>query len=280
MIEELRIDNLALVESVELTFSSGLNVLTGETGAGKSIVLSALALLTGARATSDPLRGGAESGAVEALFRMDGHEEVSRALVERGLTPEPLPGEPVEDELIVRRTLHANGRSRARIGGQLVPIAALSELFGGQLEISSQHGSQALRQPAAHAKALDAFAGKTSLRAAVARHVNCVGRLDQEIASLQALEEERARRLDFLRFQQGELAAEEIDEEGIAALEAEHRRLTHAESLAEEIGSASAALGGLEGADGGGSAEDAVTIARRSLANAVRMDASLEGLAS
>lgn len=280
MIEVLRIDNLALVESVELAFSSGLNVLTGETGAGKSIVLSALALLNGARATSDSLRRGAEVGSVEALFRMDGHDEVTRELFERGLMSEPVSGEPSEAELIVRRTLHANGRSRARIGGSLVPIAALTELFGGQLEISSQHGSQALRRPAVHAELLDAFAGKTSLRGGVARHVNLVGVLDQEIASLQAAEEERARRLDFLRFQQSELAAEKLDAEGIATLEAEHQRLTHAEALAEEMASASAALGGIEGAEGGGSAEDAVATARRGLSNAVRMDSSLEGLAS
>ena len=85
MIEVLRIENLALVESVELEFGSGLNVLTGETGAGKSIILSALALLTGGRASSETLRSGAEEGAVEALFRMDGHDDVAEALEARGL---------------------------------------------------------------------------------------------------------------------------------------------------------------------------------------------------
>ena len=85
MIECLRIENLALVESIELEFGAGLNVLTGETGAGKSIVLSALSLLAGGRASTDALRSGAAEGAVEALFRMDGHQEVVRDLVRRGL---------------------------------------------------------------------------------------------------------------------------------------------------------------------------------------------------
>jgi DNA repair protein RecN (Recombination protein N) len=291
MIEVLRIENLALVESVELEFASGLNVLTGETGAGKSIVLSALALLAGARAAGDSLRSGADEGAVEALFRMDGHEDVARDLVRRGLAPETNSdaSSPVEGsaegpageshgELIVRRSLHANGRSRARVGGQLVPVSTLVELFGGQLEISSQHGSQALRNAAVHAEALDAFAGKTSLREIVAREVARVVAFDRELATLRAADEERARRLDFLQYQQAELEDEELDAEGIASLESEHRRLTHAERLAEEMASASAALGGMESADGSGSAEAAVATARRALANAARMDPSLEDL--
>ena len=280
MIEVLRIENLALVESVELEFGPGLNVLTGETGAGKSIVLAALALLTGARAAVDTLRSGADEGAVEALFRMDGHEDVVRALVRRGLTEEVANDVESEGpaELIVRRTLHANGRSRARVGGQLVPVSTLVELFGGQLEISSQHGSQALRSPEVHAEALDAYANKTSLREIVAREVARVGELSRELEALRAAEEERARRLDFLEYQRQELEDEDLDVAGVASLEVEHRRLTNAERLAEEMASASAALGGTETEQEGESAEGAVATARRALTSAMRMDPSLEPL--
>jgi DNA repair protein RecN (Recombination protein N) len=287
MIEMLRIENLALVESVELEFGPGLNVLTGETGAGKSIVLGALALLTGARPAPDALRSGAEQGAVEALFRMDGHEDVAAALADRGISLEP--GSDVSDvsdvseasgstaaELIVRRTLNATGRSRARVGGELVPISTLSEIFGGQLEISSQHGSQALRNPEMHAVALDAYAGQTALREIVAREVGRVGTLEREIAELQAAEDERARRLDFLEYQRQELEDEDLDAAGIAALEADHRRLTYAERLAEEMSGVSSALGGDDG--GSTSAESALDAARRSLAAATRMDPSLESM--
>ena len=289
MIEVLRIENLALVESVELEFGPGLNVLTGETGAGKSIVLGALALLTGSRPAPDALRSGADEGAVEALFRMDGHEDVVQALAQRDLLvgAEHEAGEgggPLAEEdegaaeLIVRRTLHASGRSRARVGGQLVPVSTLVELFAGQLEISSQHGSQALRDPEMHAVALDAFAGQAGLREAVAEGVAKVHALDREIAKLRLAAEDRARRLDFLEDQRSELEAEELDAEGVAALEADHRRLTHAERLAEEMATVSAALGGGDDADAG-SADAALTSARRALATAMRMDPSLAGMA-
>ncbi len=277
MIEVLRIDNLALVESVELEFGPGLNVLTGETGAGKSIILSALALLTGGRASSETLRSGADEGAVEALFRMDGHEDVATALAERGLAEATEEVEGEAPELIVRRTLHAGGRSRARIGGQLVPVATLVDLFGGQLEISSQHGSQALRHAEVHAVALDAYADKTSLRELVAKQVARVQALDREIADLRAAEEERARRLDFLQYQRQELEGEDLDAESIAGLESEHRRLTHAERLAEEIATVCRALDGGDAGDGD-SAESALGIASRALASATRMDPSLEAL--
>jgi DNA repair protein RecN (Recombination protein N) len=304
MIEVLRIENLALVESVELEFGPGLNVLTGETGAGKSIILAALALLGGARATSDSLRSGVDEGSVEALFRLDGHDDVVQALAQRGLcdasgsardasdasgsasgsardasepTRHDVAGSP---ELIVRRTLRAGGRSRARIGGQLVPVSTLGELFGGQLEISSQHGSQALRNAEVHADVLDAYANKTSLREIVTREVARASELARELATLRAAEEERARRLDFLEYQRRELEDEELDAEGVAALEREHRRLTHAERLADEVARAARALGSLDGGEEGGSAESAIGTARRALGVALRMDPSLESLAT
>ncbi len=277
MIELLRIENLALVESVELEFGAGLNVLTGETGAGKSIVLSALALLAGGRAGADTLRSGAEEGAVEAVFRMDGHQDVALDLATRGLLAES-GAEPDEaPELIVRRTLQPGGRGRARVGGQLVPVATLAEVFGGQLEISSQHGSQALRHAESHMLALDAYANKTSLRESVAREVARIGELDREIRALRTAEEDRARRLDFLDYQRRELEAEDLDPASIASLEADHRRLTHAERLAEDLATASAALSSGDGETP--AAEQAVAAARRALASARRMDPDLGLLA-
>ena len=278
MIELLRIENLALVESVELEFGAGLNVLTGETGAGKSIVLSALALLAGGRAPADALRSGAAEGAVEAIFRMDGHQDVARDLADRGLLVTEAERESADaPELIVRRTLQPGGRGRARVGGQLVPVSTLAEVFGGQLEISSQHGSQALRHAETHMLALDAYANKTSLREIVAREVARVGELDREIRALRLAEEDRARRLDFLEYQRRELEQEDLDPASIAALEAEHRRLTHAERLAEDLALVSAALSGGDGETP--AADQAVSTARRALASARRMDPDLGPLA-
>ncbi len=277
MIELLRIENLALVESVELEFGAGLNVLTGETGAGKSIVLSALALLAGGRAGTDALRSGAAEGAVEAVFRMDGHQDVARDLARRGLVAEAAFDAEAAPELIVRRTLQPGGRGRARVGGQLVPVATLAEVFGGQLEISSQHGSQALRHAETHMLALDAYADKTSLREVVAREVARIGELDREIQALRIAEADRARRLDFLEYQRRELEQEDLDPASVAALEAEHRRLTHAERLAEDLALVSAALSGGDGESP--AAEQAVATARRALAAARRLDPDLGPLA-
>ncbi len=277
MIELLRIENLALVESVELEFGAGLNVLTGETGAGKSIVLSALALLAGGRAGADALRSGAAEGAVEAIFRMDGHQDVARDLATRGLVAESALEAEDAPELIVRRTLQPGGRGRARVGGQLVPVATLAEVFGGQLEISSQHGSQALRHAETHMLALDAYANKTSLREIVGREVARIGELDREIRALRTAEEDRARRLDFLEYQRRELEQEDLDPASIAALEAEHRRLTHAERLADDLAIVSTALSGGDGETP--AADQAVATARRALVSARRMDPDLGPLA-
>src|SRR5262249_52041863 len=134
LIETLRIEELAIVESASLEFAPGLNVLTGETGAGKSIVLGALSLLAGGRALGRTVREGAEQAVVEAVFRTETLPELERELAERGLVGD-------SHELIVRRALAKSGRSRAWIAGQLLPIASLAELFAARIEISSQHDS-------------------------------------------------------------------------------------------------------------------------------------------
>ena len=128
MIETLRIEELAIVESASLEFAPGLNVLTGETGAGKSIVLGALTLLAGGRALARAVREGADQAVVEAVFRTDALPDLEGELAERGLSGD-------EHELIVRRTLAKGGRSRAWVAGQQTPIAALGELFAGRIEI-------------------------------------------------------------------------------------------------------------------------------------------------
>ena len=147
LIETLRIEELAIVESATLEFAPGLNVLTGETGAGKSIVLGALSLLAGGRALARAVREGAEQAVVEAVFRTDALPELERELAERGLAGD-------EHELIVRRAL-ARGRAQPRVGRRAssTPIAALGELFAGRIEISSQHDSQSLLRTERHARA-------------------------------------------------------------------------------------------------------------------------------
>ncbi len=268
MIESLRIENVAVVEEAELEFGPGLNVLTGETGAGKSIVLGALSLLVGGRATRDSVREGAEQGAVEALFRTEALAQLEDELAVRDLGPGPVAAQEDPDgahELVVRRSLTAGGRSRARIGGQLVPVSTLAELFTGQVEISSQHSSQALLRPESHGRYLDAAGGLLDQRASVRAGFEALQALDEERTRLRELAEERIRQQDFLAYQLSEIEEVGLEAGELATLEGEHGRLAHAESLRADGGQALANLRGDETGGEQAGAGDALARALRSL---------------
>ena len=237
MIERLAIRELALVEELELELAPGLNVFTGETGAGKSIVLSALALLAGARAQADVVREGADEARAEALLDTRGLAELEAALLARGVEREG-------HELIARRTLSRTGRSRAWLGADLVPAALLAELLGEVIEVSSQHASQALLRPEQQSRLLDGYAGCLELRSAVEASVAGLRHREQEIARLRLESEERARRSDYLGFQLRELDEARLDAAEAAAVESEQRRLAHAEQLGGQTRAAAALLSG------------------------------------
>ena len=177
MIESLRIEGLAIVEKLELEFGPGLNVLTGETGAGKSVVLGALSLLAGARSAGRAVREGSDEAVVEGLFRTDACPELEAELLRRGLACD-------DHELVLHRTLSREGRSRARIGGALVPIGTLAELLRGRLEISSQHDSQSLLSPEVHGQLLDRYGGSLALRGELAALHRRLRELDAEREAL------------------------------------------------------------------------------------------------
>ena len=269
MIETLRIERIAVVEEAEIEFGPGLNVLTGETGAGKSIVLGALSLLAGGRASADAVREGADSGTVEAVFRTDGLPELEAELSERGIESDG-------SELVVHRSVSRTGRARARAGGQLVPVALLAELFGERLEISSQHSSQALRRPESHARLLDAAGGLLATRESIETGVAQLRAWDRELADLRAAGEERERRRDFLRFQVGEIDEAELEPGEIARTESLQRRLAHAERLRQEGGAAWSALAG-DATPGAVPATDAIAGAIRTLDPLAGIDEGLAG---
>jgi DNA repair protein RecN (Recombination protein N) len=256
MIETLRIENLAIVGRAELEFGPGLNVLTGETGAGKSIVLGALALLAGGRASPDLVREGEEEAVVEALFRVEALPELAAELERRGLG--------AGGELVVRRTIARSGRGRARVGGELVPAATLAELFAGRLEISSQHESQRLLRPGAQSRLLDAAGGLLGDRAALETAFERLRGLEREIAGLRARAEELARREDYLRFQVREIDESKVEAGQFEALLAERGRLAHAGRLIGEAGVAAALLAGeAGGSDVPGALDQLADAARR-----------------
>jgi len=272
VIETLRIADLAIVERADLDFGPGLNVLTGETGAGKSIVLGALGLLAGGRASADAVREGREEAVVEAVFRIEGQGDLEKELERRGLAGDA-------HELVVRRSLARSGRSRAWIGGQLVPVAALAELFAGRLEISSQHDSHALRRPEVHGWLLDRRAGLLERRRAVADAVARVRAQDAELERLRAEARERARRRDFLAFQVQEIDAARLVPAELERLRAERSRLAHADRLREEGAAAVALVAGDPSAEAARGAADLLGEAARRAGALARLDPALGPLA-
>jgi DNA repair protein RecN (Recombination protein N) len=271
LIETLRIAGIAVVEKAELEFGPGLNVLTGETGAGKSIVLGALGLLVGARASADTLRAGVDEGVVEAIFATRALPDLVADLAGRGLEP----GEQDEGHLIVQRTLSRRGRSRSRVSDQLVQVSSLAQLFTGRVEISSQHSSQALLRPETHGLALDEAGGLLDLREAVRQHYEAVVALDGEIAELRLRADESARQEDFLRFQIDEIDSLDLQPGELEELSREHSRLAHADRLHADGGGALAALVG-DPSQGGDSSADRLEHAVRALEQLAALDAGLE----
>jgi DNA repair protein RecN (Recombination protein N) len=271
LIEVLRIRDLAIVDRAEIEFGRGLNVLTGETGAGKSIVLGALSLLAGARSAVRAVREGCEEAAVEALFRTEGSAELEAELAARGLAGD-------RHELVVRRTVARSGRSRAQVSGQLVPAATLAELLGGRVEISSQHDSHALLRPEIQGKLLDQKGGLLELRRAVGDAYQALRELDAERARLNERERERAQRQDFLTFQVHEIDEAKLDPLEIDAMRTARGRLAHAERLRVEGGAAWQRLAGESDASGADAAGDALAEVARALDELGRVDPVLDEL--
>jgi DNA repair protein RecN (Recombination protein N) len=273
VIESLRIEQLALVEELELAFGSGLNAVTGETGAGKSIVLGALSLLAGARAQSSAVREGADEAVVEAVFRIEDIPELGSALEQRGLEAE-------DGALIVRRSVSRGGRSRAWVAGRLVPVSTLSELFDGRIEISSQHESQGLLRGPVQGRSLDAFGDLLGLRARVEQGVAALRAREEEIAELRSRAEDRARREDFLAFQVGEIDGACLDEGEERDIAAEHGRLVHAERLRGDADAAARLLAGDPALSDAEGAADLVTRAARSIRALAELDPELGDLSA
>jgi DNA repair protein RecN (Recombination protein N) len=168
MLSLLRVRNFAIIDELEVALGPGLNVVTGETGAGKSILIGALQLVLGARARPDAVRTGAERAEIEALFDLRGEDARQARLAEAGVE--------AADELVVRRVIEAEGRSRAYLNGRLVTLAQLEALARGLVDISSQHEHQRLADSGTHLGYLDAFAGLEAQRAGVGTAVEALSR--------------------------------------------------------------------------------------------------------
>ncbi|MCA8955581.1 MAG: DNA repair protein RecN [Planctomycetes bacterium] len=272
MLHTLNIRDLALIEHAELSFHHGFNVLSGETGGGKSLVIAAMELLRGGRSRADLVRHGARELRVDGEFRVGGGGRWSGVFeVLRDTCGIDLEGE----ELIVTRIVDAKGRSKARVNGYPVTVTALRELGAWLLEIHGQGESRALMRPEIQCETLDAFAGTGTLRHRFAAALGEARRTRQHIEEGAGGERERQARAEFLRYQLGEMTALDVRPGELAELDQEHRILAHSDRMRELLESA---LDALQERDA--SALDLLHQAGRALDKAAQIDRELADAAA
>jgi DNA repair protein RecN (Recombination protein N) len=230
LLVELSISNLAIIDHLRLQFSAGFNVLTGETGTGKSIIIDAVSLLLGARASTDLVRTGADGAAVEGVFQLDA--ETLRALQDEfgalGLLDD---AELAAGELIVRREVSAGGRSSARVNGRAVTQSVLRDLGRHLIDIHGQGDQLTLLQARRHIDFLDRYGGLEEPRAEVAGVVRRLREVREALRALQRDARELARRVDLLTFQVDEIRAARLHPDEEADLRRERTLLANAEKL-------------------------------------------------
>lgn len=262
MLKELRIRHFAVIEAVTLPIDNGFNVLSGETGAGKSIVVGALGLLLGERGSADVVRTGAERATVEGVFDCRLQPEVLTRLDEQGIEVE-------DGQVVLRREVTAAGKGRAWINGSPVTTGALASI--GQLlaDLHGQHESQTLLRDDAQRAALDAFAGDPDAVASVRDAHRALMSLRDEMAALTARRDAALQRADFLRHVVREIESAKLVVGEEARLDDEARRLAHVEDLRAHITHAREALDDEQGV------LNELATARRALAAAQRLDPTL-----
>lgn len=274
MLSEISVRNVALIESATLRLSPGLNAVTGETGAGKTLLATALQLLLGGRARSEVVRSGAERAVMEGIFELP-EEVVARILPAAlgDLAEEVDPG----DGLVLRRTVAADGRSRCYVNGVSVGVRALAALGERLVSYHGQREQARLTDPAEQLALLDSFLEPGALRALEERAElwRSVERMRRELEEIRASGEARLRELDFLRYQVQEIESSGYSREEVERLLGERERLRNVTGLLE---AAAAAVSALAPEEGGG-AVDAVSAAAGELERASRMDAALGPLA-
>ena len=224
MLTDLIIKNFAIIESLHVNFAAGFNVLTGETGAGKSIIIDAVNLLLGGRARGEVIRTGFNEAVVEAVFDLSGESAVRSRLAERGLDG--------GDELLVRRIVSRSGKNRVFINGSPTPLGQLRELTGSLVNIYGQHEHQNLQRTETHLELLDRFAGHERLLDDYRQAYQQFHAVSEQLRKLELAERERQQRLDMLRFQKQELSAALLEPGEDEELEQERALLQHAEKLA------------------------------------------------
>ncbi len=276
MLASLSITDFAIIDQLTLEFSAGFVVLTGETGAGKSIIIDAVGLLLGGKADPTLVRAGAEVARVEGVFQLT---DAARAAVAAILEREALVGDEAPEaaagELTLTRDLRREGRSACRVNGQLVSLAILREIGQQVVDVHGQSEHLSLLRVREHLYLLDRFADLEAERETVGQAARELGALRQELAQLRRDERERERRLDMLDFQINEITTARLKPGEDQALLQERTRLANAEKLAALADEAGLALAG-GGDDEAVSAADLLSRAVKALGQLAKIDPALE----
>ncbi len=226
MLVDLKVKNFVIIDEMEISFEKGLNVLTGETGAGKSIIIGALDMLLGSRASSDVVRSGAEKSYIEAVYRPEKLELVNDILQQAGIEPD-------EDIVLLSREIRLNGRNRSRINGQLATLSMVRKISRYLVDIHGQHEHQLLLNRGEHLQLLDDFIGDqaSDLRREMEEKFSEMHKLAEKIAELQLDEGEEARQLDMLNYQIREIEEAHLQSDELPELKREYKVLSNMEEI-------------------------------------------------
>jgi DNA repair protein RecN (Recombination protein N) len=232
MLLELRIKHFAIIDELDLSFSKGLNILTGETGAGKSIILNAVHLLLGDKSTEEWIRSLEEEASVEALFDISGNREVKERIENKTLQFQSA-GE--KDSLLIRRVISRSGRGKVFINGNMATLGVLSEIGEGLLSIYGQHEHQTLQRMETHIDILDEFGGLLGLREGFQKQYQEFISLSEEVERIRSEKERRAKEHELMVFQSREIKVSGIQIGEEESLKEERSILTHAKKLMDFV---------------------------------------------
>ena len=227
MLKELSIRNFAIIDDLQIRFSEGLTILSGETGAGKSIILNAVNLLLGSRASADLVRTGAQNAELEALFQITGSSRVVNIMAEHGYEP--------SDGLLVRRIISRSDMNRVYINGRMATIQLLNAITENLASISGQHVHQLLLKEEQHLLILDQFGGLMPLREEVSAYFHQMLPFLEKLKELNTIKERQVEQIELLEFQLKEITAANPAWGEDKALEQERVRLKNAEELYQVV---------------------------------------------
>ena len=236
MLLEISIKNFAIIEEVSLHFDQGMTILTGETGAGKSIIIDAMNMMLGSRATTDVIRHGASKAEIEGLFSLENSRSLKSIFEEQGLE--------LTDELIIRREILQNGRSVSRVNGQLVNLSVLKAIGQHLVDIHGQHDQEELMRPQLHIAMLDEF-GDQEFLTLKDRYYETFDRyrgLRKQVLTLQKNQQEHKARIEMLEFQIAEIESADLKSGEDLTLHQERERLLNHKQIADTLTNAYAML--------------------------------------